>query len=64
MAYKHTRWFDQDSVPAGLLGDHTTKAGVWGALEVESGALVLRFADGDQPCDPDQPGVIAPGEIG
>lgn len=58
--YKHTRTFDQDSVPAGLLADHTTRAGVWGRLEVLEGALILRFSDRDVACDPEHPGVIPP----
>jgi tellurite methyltransferase len=41
--YKVTSIFDRDTVPAGLLGDHQTKAGVWGRVEVLEGALSLRF---------------------
>lgn len=37
--YKSTPTFTQDSVPASLLSEHTTKAGVWGMLTVESGCL-------------------------
>ncbi len=31
--------FDQDSIPAGLRKDHTTKEGVWGLIHVSSGTL-------------------------
>lgn len=61
-AYSQTREFDHDSVPAGLLADHTTKAGTWGRLEVLEGALWLAFADGRVRCTPEQPGVIPPQE--
>ena len=42
--YRETRIFERESTPAGLRADHQTKAGVWGRVEVESGALVLCFA--------------------
>lgn len=38
-AYKRTATFDQSSVPAGLLQDHSTKYGTWGVLRLESGQL-------------------------
>lgn len=38
--------FEAGRVPAGLLKDHRLKAGVWGQLEVEVGALVFVDADG------------------
>ncbi len=37
--YKRTPVFTEASVPAGLLKDHCTKAGVWGVIEVTSGRL-------------------------
>lgn len=37
--YKRTPVFDETSVPAGLLKDHKTKAGVWGVINVTSGTL-------------------------
>jgi tellurite resistance-related uncharacterized protein len=43
--YHATAIFDANTVPAGLLGDHQTKAGVWGRLEVLSGALALVFVE-------------------
>lgn len=42
--------FDEESVPAGLLGEHRVAAGVWGRLVVRSGALRFVFdGDGDGP---------------
>lgn len=45
--YRETKLFDHDSVPAGLLREHSTKAGVWGRLELDAGSLCLHFADLD-----------------
>lgn len=39
VAYRETPAFDADSVPKGLLKDHTTKAGTWGRLEVLAGRV-------------------------
>lgn len=38
-AYKRTAEFDETTVPAGLLRDHTTKAGVWAVIHVLAGKL-------------------------
>ena len=43
--YKSTPTFTQQSVPAALLSEHSTKAGVWGMLNVESGALRYVITD-------------------
>ena len=43
VAYKETNEFDERSVPKGLLGDHSTRSGVWGRLEVSRGELALVF---------------------
>lgn len=43
-AYRSTRSFDEHGVPSGLLGEHTTKDGVWGRLQVETGELWVEFA--------------------
>ena len=36
---RRTRSFTADTVPAGLLRDHRTRAGVWGRIVVEHGQL-------------------------
>lgn len=41
--YRHTRDFTEQTVPAGLLADHTTKRGVWGRIEVKQGRLHYRI---------------------
>lgn len=42
--YKSTPVFTEESVPAGLLKDHSLKKGVWGRLVVMDGEL--RFCEG------------------
>ena len=42
--YRRTPTFDENTVPAGLLKDHQTKAGVWGVIEVTSGRLRYTIA--------------------
>jgi tellurite methyltransferase len=42
-AYKRTAAFTEATVPAGLLRDHRTKAGVWARIVVESGRLEYTF---------------------
>lgn len=56
-AYRETPEFTAETVPAGLLRDHATKAGTWGRIEVLSGhvtyvtlppsGLRLRLCPGD-----------------
>lgn len=38
--YSESPLFDETSVPAALLRDHKTKAGAWGRIVVEAGALI------------------------
>ncbi|RYG88255.1 MAG: DUF1971 domain-containing protein [Alphaproteobacteria bacterium] len=44
-AYKRTPTFSEATVPAGLLGRHATKAGVWGLIRVEEGELHYVITD-------------------
>ncbi|MFT7175042.1 MAG: hemoglobin [Halioglobus sp.] len=37
--YKTTPVFTPQNIPKGLLAEHSTKAGTWGVLEVDSGAI-------------------------
>lgn len=37
--YKRTATFSEDTVPAGLLAEHSTKDGVWGLIRIEEGKL-------------------------
>jgi len=40
--YRKTPIFDSATVPANLLGDHSTKAGVWAVIHVLRGEVVFR----------------------
>ena len=39
VAYQRTKTFTAETVPGALTSNHTTKAGVWGLIHVESGQL-------------------------
>ena len=41
VAYRSTPVFTEATIPRGLLSHHSTKAGVWGKLEVLRGSLVF-----------------------
>jgi tellurite resistance-related uncharacterized protein len=65
-AYKRTPTFTEATVPAGLLGAHATKEGVWGLIRVEEGEL--RYVVTDERRKPEQriltpatkPGIVEP----
>lgn len=61
--YKRTAELDQVSIPAGLLRDHSTKAGVWGVIHVLAGRLhyiVESPLAGEFFLDPATPGIVVP----
>jgi tellurite resistance-related uncharacterized protein len=60
--YRRTRTFSEATVPAKLLADHQTKAGVWARIVVESGQLRFRTKapSRDVVLTPDRPGVVEP----
>jgi tellurite resistance-related uncharacterized protein len=43
LAYSKTAIFNQNTIPNGLLNQHTTKAGTWGKINVISGKLVYKI---------------------
>ena len=47
--YKRTPTFTEATIPDGLLRDHSTKAGVWGLIHVESGTLRYHVTDDRRP---------------
>lgn len=61
-AYKRTGTFDEDSVPAGLLKDHRTRAGVWGRIVIETGTLEYSFGEPRRSfvLSPERPGIVIP----
>jgi tellurite resistance-related uncharacterized protein len=58
--YKRTASMTEKTVPAGLLRDHRTKAGVWGQLVVEEGKLEYVSPRGAFVLRPGIPGIIEP----
>ena len=73
--YRRTPSFTAATIPAGLRGEHATKAGVWAVIRVETGALdfedigtgeTVRLREGDERVvAPASPHRVAPaGEVG
>lgn len=62
VAFKRTPTFTERTIPAGLLKDHQTKAGVWGVIHVEVGELryVIPSLNEDHILTPDQTGIVTP----
>lgn len=65
-AYQRTAEFSEESVPKGLLRDHSTKADVWGRICVLEGRL--EYTIQTTPVEthiltPDQEGVVEPGVL-
>ncbi len=62
VAYKQTPQFTQNTVPKKLLSQHTTKAGTWGVLNIESGGLIYRITEpgheAEHVLEPNKRGVI------
>jgi tellurite resistance-related uncharacterized protein len=60
--YKRTATFTQQTVPNGLLSDHTTKAGTWARIVVTSGELGYSFGEPRRAfvLRPDRAGVVQP----
>ncbi|RYE64711.1 MAG: DUF1971 domain-containing protein [Oxalobacteraceae bacterium] len=64
--YKRTATFTEESVPAALLRDHSTKQGSWGLIYVEEGRLLYVVTDPARPpsenvLTPDTaPGIVEP----
>lgn len=61
-AYRRTPDFTETTIPAGLLADHTTKAGVWGRIVVREGALryVIPSLGRAEELRPDAVGIVIP----
>lgn len=61
--YRRTKTFTESTVPAALLSDHTTGAGVWALIHVERGELEYRVsgpAPRVQVLEQGTPGVVLP----
>ena len=61
VAYQRSNLFAQDTVPAGLLNDHSTKEGVWGLIQVQKGKLEYTIGEIDvHILTPENNGVVEP----
>jgi tellurite resistance-related uncharacterized protein len=58
--YRSTPVFDETTLPAGLRGEHRTKAGTWGVIRVIEGSLKLVVADDETILTPERPGLVLP----
>jgi tellurite resistance-related uncharacterized protein len=64
--YRRTTEFTENTVPAGLLRAHATKAGAWGLIRVLEGRLAFRITDARRPASETvltaegEPGVVEP----
>ena len=59
---KRTATFTETTIPAGILKDHQTKAGVWGLIHVLSGSLryVIPSLGETKILTPEENGVVIP----
>ena len=64
-SYKRTPEFREDTIPAGLLSEHSTRAGVWGVITLISGTLryVVPETGLDVLLSPERPGIVQPEQI-
>lgn len=58
--YRTTTAFDEVSLPAALLRDHSLKAGSWGLIRVEEGSIQYHEGDISKVIVPGMPTVIPP----
>jgi tellurite resistance-related uncharacterized protein len=62
VSYKKTPVFTEDTVPKGLLANHSTRKGVWGLVQVEKGALryILEHNGQESLLTPEKAGIVVP----
>jgi tellurite resistance-related uncharacterized protein len=61
--YKRTPEFTEQTVPAGLVGRHSTIQGVWAMIHVTEGNLVYRILEPaieEYLLEPARPGIVEP----
>lgn len=59
-SYSRTATFTQETVPQGLLKDHTTKENVWGLIQVQEGKIEYVIGNDVHILEPGRNGVIEP----
>lgn len=63
VSYQRTKEFSEITVPKALTARHSTKAGVWGRINVVQGTLHYRILEPmpeEHSLSPDHPGVVEP----
>jgi tellurite resistance-related uncharacterized protein len=63
VVYKTTKIFDQNSIPKGILNNHSTKAGTWGKINIVEGFLLYTIQSNpieEILLSPDKYGVVEP----
>jgi len=65
VAYRRTPVFTRETVPAGLLRSHRTKAGTWGLLHVLEGQLLFRILEpvSETLLEPGRPPGVIPSQV-
>ncbi|WP_312796961.1 DUF1971 domain-containing protein [Tianweitania sp.] len=65
VAYSRSPEFDQDTLPAALQRNHSTKAGTWALIHVLEGKLLYRVMEpaSETVLEPGTPGVVKPAEL-
>ena len=63
--YRRSPEFDQDTLPAALQREHSTKAGTWALIHVLEGELLYRVLDppSEQILKPGVPGLVVPQQL-
>jgi tellurite resistance-related uncharacterized protein len=63
-AYRRTEVFTRDSVPPGLLKNHSTAEGIWGLIRVERGRLEYTIGEDEvRVLTPEKRGVVEPATV-
>lgn len=64
-AYSRSPEFDQDTLPAALRKQHSTKAGTWALIHVLEGKLTYRIYEppSETVLEPGKPGVVRPEQL-
>ena len=60
VSYKKTPVFTEETIPKGILANHTTRKGVWGLVHVLEGSLryILEHNGEETLVTPEKPGII------
>lgn len=63
--YRSTPVFDQETLPAALRANHSTKAGVWGLIRVIEGRLRLSYTSppAERALEAGESGLVEPQQV-